>query len=68
MLGKVKFFNPIKGFGFIETKEGDLFFHISEFDDYKKVKIDSGDEVEFEVGSSRRGKKATNIKKVEKEN
>ena len=29
--GKVKQYNPDKGFGFIATAEGDIFFHISDF-------------------------------------
>ena len=29
--GWVKQYNPDKGFGFIETTEGDIFFHISDF-------------------------------------
>lgn len=29
--GKVKQYNPEKGFGFISCEEGDLFFHISDF-------------------------------------
>ncbi|KAB0476568.1 cold-shock protein, partial [Pseudomonas vancouverensis] len=29
--GKIKQYNPDKGFGFIGTSEGDVFFHISEY-------------------------------------
>ncbi len=29
--GKVKQYNPDKGFGFIATAEGEIFFHISDF-------------------------------------
>lgn len=29
--GKVKQYNPEKGFGFIATAEGDIFFHISDY-------------------------------------
>ena len=29
--GKVKQYNPDKGFGFIATSEGDVFFHISDY-------------------------------------
>lgn len=29
--GKVKQYDPDKGFGFISTTEGDIFFHISDF-------------------------------------
>ncbi len=30
-IGRVKQYNPDKGFGFISTTEGDIFFHISDF-------------------------------------
>ncbi len=63
--GKVKFYNPIKGYGFIETKEKtDLFFHISEF---KEAKILIGDELEFEIEDVENKKKAVKINKVKKE-
>ena len=29
--GKIKQYDPAKGFGFIGTAEGDIFFHISDF-------------------------------------
>lgn len=29
--GKIKQYNPDKGFGFIATTEGDVFFHISDY-------------------------------------
>lgn len=29
--GKIKQYDPEKGFGFIDTTEGDIFFHISDF-------------------------------------
>ncbi|MDH0030840.1 MULTISPECIES: cold shock domain-containing protein [unclassified Acinetobacter] len=29
--GKIKQYNPDKGFGFIATAEGDVFFHISDY-------------------------------------
>jgi len=61
--GKVKFFNEIKGFGFIKDakKDTDYFFHVSGVID--KVKKD--DLVEFELQEGKRGIKAINIQKTE---
>jgi len=55
--GKVKWFNPDKGYGFIEQEGGeDLFVHFSEIqmDGFKT--LDEGTPVEFEVTVGRNGK------------
>lgn len=57
-----------KGFGFI-TPEGDdkdLFFHSSDLEGVEFTELREGDNVEFEVGESDRGKgpKAINVKRV----
>ena len=66
MLGKVKRFNKLKGFGFITTDDGqDAFFHYSEIvmDGYKT--IDEGARVEFDLVEGDRGLQAHNIKKID---
>lgn len=58
--GKVKFFNEIKGFGFIidiETEE-EYFVHVSGVID----KIKENDEVTFELQEGRKGLNAVNVK------
>ena len=63
--GKVKWFNEKKGYGFIETEEGnDLFVHYSDIqgDGFKTLR--EGDEVEFEIAESPKGKKAINVTKI----
>ena len=61
MIGKVKFFNDSKGFGFITTEEGnDVFVHISALENGMELK--EGDEVSFDEVEGNRGKSASNIK------
>ena len=62
MTGKVKWFNAAKGFGFIETEDGqDVFVHFSaiEMDGYKT--LDEGMEVAFEVTDGAKGPQASNV-------
>ncbi len=67
-LGKVKWFNNAKGFGFIkeEGKEEDIFAHFSTItmDGYKTLK--AGQDVEFDLTEGPKGLHATNIKLGEK--
>ncbi len=65
MRGKVKFFNNMKNFGFIEPDEGDddLFVHRSDLEGVNY--LNEGDIVEFEVGEGEKGPRAMNVKKVE---
>ena len=63
-VGKVKWFNNAKGFGFIreDGKEEDIFAHFSTItmDGYKTLK--AGQEVEFDLSEGPKGLHAVNIK------
>ncbi len=62
--GKVKWFNPTKGFGFIERedKEKDVFVHTSAVRDAGMNSLEEGQEVTFDVEDGPKGPNATNIK------
>lgn len=64
--GKVKWFNPEKGYGFISQEDGeDLFVHFSEIqmDGFKT--LDEGQAVTFEITTGQNGKlQASNISKI----
>lgn len=62
-LGKVKWFNDQKGFGFISSESGqeDIFVHFSvvEAEGYKSLK--EGQTVNYEAERSAKGLKATKV-------
>jgi len=62
--GKVKWFNPRKGYGFIATADGrDVFVHYSSIsgDGYKSLV--EGDPVTFDVVEGEKGLRAENVVK-----
>ncbi len=62
MQGKVKWFNPDKGYGFIETEEGsDVFVHFSAIQSEGFKTLEEGQSVEFEVVEGDRGPQAANV-------
>ncbi|WP_345167962.1 cold-shock protein [Sphingomonas daechungensis] len=58
--GTVKFFNAMKGFGFIQRDDGqpDAFVHISAVERAGMPTLNEGDKLEFEIEVDRRGKYA----------
>jgi cold shock protein len=59
-VGTVKWFNPSKGFGFIEPEGGDkdVFVHISVVERAGLSTLQEGQKIEFEVVSGRDGRPA----------
>lgn len=53
--GKVKWYDEVKGYGFIETEEGDIFVHRTGLS-ASLTRLEEGQEVEFET---RQGDKGT---------
>ena len=65
MTGKVKWFDPEKGFGFINSGEGeDIFVHYSQIQEDGYRSLEEGQEVTFELSRTTRGLQARNVIKV----
>ena len=67
--GTVKWFNGRKGYGFINSEDGnDVFVHFSalagEDDEYKT--LNENDKVEFDVTEGQKGPQASNVVVTEK--
>ena len=63
--GTVKWFNPTKGYGFIQPDEGgpDAFVHITALEQSNIDPLNEGAKVSFELEVGRNGKQAaTNLK------
>jgi CspA family cold shock protein len=65
MKGTVKWFNDSKGYGFIRQSEGeDVFVHFTAIQADGFRTLNEGEEVEFEVRESERGRQAENVVKA----
>jgi CspA family cold shock protein len=64
-VGTVKWFNPQKGFGFIQPENGgaDVFVHISAVERAGLTTLNDGQKVSFDLEAGRQGKtSAINLK------
>jgi|TARA_B110000196_G_C21009487_1_gene597135 CspA family cold shock protein len=63
--GKVKWFNPNKGFGFIarEDKEKDVFVHVSAVKAAGLDSLNEGESITFDVDIAAKGPCAVNLAK-----
>jgi CspA family cold shock protein len=64
MQGKVKWFNPTKGYGFIESTENkkDVFVHISAVESAGIKSLDEGQDVRFDIEDKGGKQSAINLK------
>ncbi len=63
MVGKVKWFNSEKGFGFIEREGGDdVFVHFTAIQAEGYKSLAEGQMVEFDLEKGQRGPQATNVR------
>ena len=62
--GKVKWFNPTKGYGFIarEDNEKDVFVHSSAVQ-AANLNLNEGDQLTFEITETQKGNSAVNLQK-----
>ena len=62
--GTVKWFNPTKGYGFIQPSDGgkDVFVHISAVERAGLNTLNEGQKVSFELQTERGKTSATNLK------
>ncbi len=64
--GTVKWFNPTKGFGFIEPTDGsgDVFVHISAVEASSLNGLNEGDKIEFDVQEEKGKQSACNLREA----
>jgi cold shock protein len=62
MKGKVKWFNAVKGYGFIGREDGpDVFVHFNAIQGEGYKRLTEGQEVEFEIEQGAKGPQAARV-------
>jgi CspA family cold shock protein len=66
-VGTVKFFNTVKGFGFITPEGGgkDVFVHVTAVEAAGMGTLTEGQKVQFDIEPDARGSKAANLRPAE---
>jgi cold shock protein len=67
VIGKVKWFNKLEGYGFIGQTDGpDVFVHYSSIQGFEYRSLSEGDNVEFQTVQGPEGPQATNVRRPRK--
>ncbi len=67
LTGTVKWFNSMKGYGFIQQDDGgqDVFVHISALEQAGMSTLNEGQKISYEIATERGKTKAANVKPVD---
>ncbi len=67
LLGKVKWFDPVKGFGFVVADEGgpDILLHANVLRNFGQSSVADGAQIEIEVQETDRGVQATEVLRID---
>ncbi len=63
--GKVRWFDPKKGYGFIDVENGEsVFVHFSDIEGEGYKTLNERETVEFQIEETEKGKKAVHVRRI----
>lgn len=63
-IGVVKWFDNLKGYGFIEHFPVDVYVHFSSIQAHGYRALEAGQKVSYQIGRGKKGPMAFNVKKI----